>query len=112
MRLTMMFLAFVKPAFFAPEPAFPLGWRRRQVQEGYEANDAGDHTLQGEEPAPAREAAVAAQMEDAKGEEGRDDKSELVSGPEETQANGQLDAGVKVAEVQDIIGDEAPFQHA
>ena len=107
-----VFLAFAEPAFFAPEPAFRLGWRWRQVQEGYEANDTREHAFQSEEPAPARETVVAAQVEDAEGKEGRDDAGRLVGHPEETKANGQLDTGVKVAEVEDVVGDEAAFQQA
>ena len=49
-----VFFALAEPAFFASEPALGLGWRRGQVQEGNEADAAGDETFEGEEPAPAR----------------------------------------------------------
>lgn len=106
-----VFFALAEPAVLAPEPALGLGRRRGQIQEGNEADQAGDETFQGEEPAPAREAVVAAQVEDAEGEEGGDYAGELVRDPEEAEADGQFEAGVEVAEVEDVVGDEAAFQH-
>lgn len=106
------FLALVEPAFSAAEPALGLRWRRRQVEEGNETDQAGEETLEGEEPAPARDVVVPAQVEDAEGEEGGDDAGGLVGDPEEAEADGQFEAGVKVAEVEDVVGDEAAFQHA
>ena len=55
---------------------------------------------------------MAAQVEDAEGEEGGDYVCGLVSDPEEAEADGQFEAGVEVAEVKDVVGDEAAFQHA
>lgn len=52
---------------------------------------------------------VAAQVEDAEGEEGGDDAGGLVGDPEEAEADGQFDTGVKVAEVEDIVGDKTAF---
>ena len=52
---------------------------------------------------------VAAQVEDAESEEGGDDAGGLVGDPEEAEADGQFDTGVKVAEVEDIIGDKTAF---
>lgn len=52
---------------------------------------------------------VAAEVEDAKGQEGGDYAGGLVGGPEEGEADGEFEAGVKVAEVEDIVGDEATF---
>ena len=53
-----------------------------------------------------------AQVEDAEGEEGGDDAGGLVGDPEEAEADRQFEAGVKVAEVEDVVGDETAFQHA
>lgn len=50
-------------------------------------------------------------MEDAKGEESGDYAGELVRDPEEAKADGQFEACVKVAEVEDVVGDETAFQH-
>lgn len=52
---------------------------------------------------------VAAQVEDAEGEEGGDDASELIGDPEEAKADGQFETGVKVAEVEDIVRDKTAF---
>ena len=105
-------LALVEPAVAAAEPAPRLRGRRRQVQEGHEADAARQEALEGEEPAPAREAVVPAQVQDAKGQEGGDDAGGLVGDPEETEADGQFEARVEVAEVEDVVGDEAALQHA
>ena len=53
---------------------------------------------------------VAAQMEDAKGQESGDYACRLVGDPEEAEADGQFEACVEVAEVEDVVGDEAAFQ--
>lgn len=50
-------------------------------------------------------------MEDATGEESGDYAGELVRDPEEAEADGQFEACVKVAEVEDVVGDETAFQH-
>ena len=51
-------------------------------------------------------------MEDAEGEEGGDYAGALVGDPEEAEADGQFKARVKIAEVEDVVGDESPFQHS
>ena len=106
------FLPLVEPAVLAAEPALGLRRRRGQVDEGGESDQAGEEALEGEEPAPARDAVVPAQVEDAEGEEGGDDARGLVGDPEEAEADGQFEAGVEVAEVEDVVRDEAAFQHA
>ena len=55
---------------------------------------------------------MSAQVQDAEGEEGGDDAGGLVGDPEETEADGQFDARVEIAEVEDVVRDEAAFQHA
>ena len=52
-----------------------------------------------------------AQVENAEGEESGDDVGGLVGDPEEAKADGQFEAGVEVAEVQDVVGNESAFQH-
>ena len=105
-------LALGEPAILAAEAARGLSGRGRQVEEGDEADAAGQHALEGEEPAPAREAVVAAQVEDAEGEESGDDARALVRDPEEAEADRQLEASVEIAEVEDIVRDEAALEHA
>ena len=104
-------LALVEPAVAAPEPAPRLRRRGRQVQEGNESDAAGQEALEGEEPAPPCKVVVPAQVQDAEGEEGGDYAGGLVGDPEETEADGQFDARVEIAEVEDVVGDEAAFQH-
>ena len=53
---------------------------------------------------------MAAQVEDAEGEEGGDDAGELVGDPEEAEADGQFEACVEVAQVENVVGDETAFQ--
>ena len=103
-------LALVEPAFLAAEPAPRLRGRGGQVQEGNETDAAREEALEGEEPAPAREAVVPAEVQDAKGEEGGDYAGGLVGDPEETEADGQFEAGVEIAEVEDVVGDETALQ--
>lgn len=50
-------------------------------------------------------------MEDAKGEESGDYTGGLVGDPEEAEADGQFETGVEVAQVKDVVRDEASFQH-
>lgn len=54
---------------------------------------------------------MSAQVEDAEGEESGDDAGGLVGDPEEAEADGQFEARVEVAEVEDVVGDETAFQH-
>ena len=105
-------LALVEPAVAAAEPAPRLRRRGGQVQEGDESDAARQEALEGEEPAPPREAVVPAQVQDAEGEEGGDYAGGLVGDPEEAEADGQFDARVEIAEVEDVVRDEAAFQHA
>lgn len=103
-------LALVEPAFFAAEPALGLRRGGGQVDEGNEPDEAREHALQGEEPAPACESVAPAQVEDAEGEEGGDNASSLIRDPEEAKADGQFEARVEVAKVEDVVGDETAFQ--
>lgn len=107
-----LLLALGEPSVLAAEVPFRLRRGRGQVKPGEDADDAGQPTLEGEQPPPAGPAGVLTQVQDAVGQERRDDLSADEGAPEEGQADGQFFARVEEAEVEHDVRDEAALEEA
>lgn len=92
-------LPFRKPTL-PTEAASSLSRARRQVESGKDANEQGENALDEEEPAPACETAVTAELKDASSQQRTDDVGGRERDPEETKADRELGGSVVVAQVE------------
>jgi hypothetical protein len=99
-----------------PIPGLRLHCRRRHQEKGHDADYEGDKSFDQEEPSawilaldrgefvnlpPPGESTMAIEVEDGIGQQRRDDAGDAQRGPEETEPDWQLAAGVEVREPKD-----------
>jgi hypothetical protein len=126
------FFAVSEPSILTPESTSSLSWRRRKIEPiqrdnvsmessswssvsnlpRNHANNRRQPSFKHKEPTPALPTSMPTKKKNARSEESTDDIRQIVSAPKAGQPDGKLFVLVKVAKIENYVGDEASLKHA